>query len=367
MDDRPVALLEDHELGADLERLAAAAGCRLDLVRDGVALRSHWAGAPLVLLDEGGLKACLRAGLSRRDGVVLVARSAPAPEIWEQAVRLGVEHVAVLPEAEGWLVTALADAVEQAPAPGRVLAVLGGRGGAGASVLAVAVAVVAVGARRDVLLVDCDPLGGGLDLVVGAEEVDGLRWSGLRVAEGRVASSSLHAALPTAPVRPWGGDGPGRLTVLSCDREGPGPEGGAVHAVCGAGRRAGETVICDVPRYDCPAGSAALESADLAVLVVPAEVRACAAAAPIVERVRTTGTPLRLVVRGPAPGGLTAADVARTLDLPLLTAMRPQPGLCSALDRGQAPGQTRGPLVAAATTVLAALDVRTAAQRAVAA
>jgi hypothetical protein len=98
-----------------------------------------------------------------------------------------------------------------------------------------------------------------------------------------------------------------------------------------------------------------LETADLAVLVVPAEVRACAAAATVAARVRRYGLSLQLVVRGPAPGGITPRDVSRVLGLPVLAAMRPQPGLASALDRGAVPVRSRGPLAMAARTVLAAL------------
>jgi hypothetical protein len=92
------------------------------------------------------------------------------------------------------------------------------------------------------------------------------------------------------------------------------------------------------------------------MLVVPAEVRACAAAATVAARVLRYGVALQLVVRGPAPGGITPSDVSRALDLPVLTAMRPQPGLASALDRGVVPGRSRGPLATAARQVLAVLD-----------
>jgi secretion/DNA translocation related CpaE-like protein len=218
-------------------------------------------------------------------------------------------------------------------------------------VFATAVAVAVAESGRHAMLVDCDALGGGLDLAVGAEKVDGLRWSGLTLASGRVPASALHAALPHARL--------GRrsnLTVLSCDRDGPGPDAVAVRTICAAGRRAGDTVVCDVPRHQCEPGTAALEAADLAVLVVPAEVRACAAAAAVAARVSRHGTALQLVVRGPAPGGITPGDVSRALDLPVLAAMRPQRGLGGALDRGAVPGQSRGPLATAARQVMAALD-----------
>jgi secretion/DNA translocation related CpaE-like protein len=351
MEQRPVVMAQAGELAEDLARLAAAAGCELERVADVAAVRARWSVAPLVLLDAEAAVCCAEAQLPRRDGVVVVAAGSTPAALWRRAVAVGAEHVAALPDAEAWLVGALADAVEAPADPGRVLAVLGGRGGAGASVLAAAVAVVAVTEGRDVLLVDCDGLGGGMDLVLGAEDAAGLRWPALSLAGGRVTASSLHAALPAPPL----GAGAGRLTVLSCDRDGPGPDSAAVRAVCSAGRRAGETVVCDLPRHLCDGAEAALSAADLAVLVVPAEVRACAAAATLVERVARRGTALRLVVRGPAPGGLTPADVSRALGLPLLAAMRPQPGLSAALDRGQPPGRARGPLAVAARQVLAAL------------
>ncbi|MEO7195103.1 MAG: septum site-determining protein Ssd [Pseudonocardiaceae bacterium] len=346
-------------LADEVARLAAAAGCDPHRVTDPGMVREQWSRASLLLLDVDAAAASASAGLPRRDGVVIVCADGD-PNAWQCAVAVGAQHVAVLPEAETWLVGALADAVESPADPGRVLAVLGGRGGAGASVFATAVAVAVADAGHRAMLVDCDALGGGLDLALGAENMDGLRWSGLALGGGRVPASALHAALPTPRL-----GGRGGLTVLSYDRpdhsrsdrgqDGPEPDGVAVRTVCGAGRRAGETVVCDVPRHPCEPGTAALETADLAVLVVPAEVRACAAAATVVARVRRHGVALQLVVRGPAPGGITPSDVGRALDLPVLAAMRPQPGLAGALERGAVPGRHRGPLATAARQVLAVL------------
>ncbi|PZS38872.1 MAG: septum formation initiator [Pseudonocardiales bacterium] len=352
-------------LADEVTRLAAAAGCDPQRVTDLAMAREQWNCAALILLDVDAARASAGAGLPRRDGVVIVSADGD-PEVWRSAVAVGAQHVAVLPDAEAWLVGTLADAVESPADPGRVLAVLGGRGGAGASVFATAVAVAVAQAQRHAMLVDCDALGGGLDLALGAEKLDGLRWSGLALGSGRVPAAALHTALPTPHVGGGGG-----LTVLSygrpdygrseygrsdCDGDGAAPDGVAVRTVCGAGRRAGETVVCDVPRYPCEPGTAALESADLAVLVVPAEVRACAAAAAVAARVRRYGVSLQLVVRGPAPGGITPTDISRTLGLPLLAVMRPQPGLAGALDRGAMPGRSRGPLATAARRVLALLD-----------
>lgn len=349
---RALVLMSDPELLDSILRLAAAAGCELHRVADPTQARTNWTQAALVLLDAAAAAQCARAGLPRRADVVVAVRGEPAPAVWRHAVAVGAEHVVALPEAEQWLVAALADAAEGARPDGRVLAVVGGRGGAGASVFAAAVAVTAVRDGARVLLVDCDPLGGGLDLVLGAEDLGGLRWPGIGVDGGRVPATALHAALPAPAVDARRG---GELAVLSCDRSPHGPTPASVRAVLDSGRRAGETVVCDLPRYPTEAAVAALASADLVALVVPADVRSCAAGARVAALLREHGAPIRLVVRGPAPGGVEADEVARALGLSLLAAMRPEPGLARALEKGAAPARPRGPLAAAARAVLAEL------------
>ena len=71
------------------------------------------------------------------------------------------------------------------------------------------------------------------------------------------------------------------------------------------------------------------------------------------------GPAVGLVVRGPAPGGIAPDEVATALGLPLIAAMRPEPGLVRALERGTAPGRPRGPLAGAAGAVLDALRAGT--------
>ena len=344
-----MALIEDDALLDEVLRLAAAAGCEVERVPDLAALRPRWARAPLVLLDDTGLEHCAPAALPRRGGVMVVSAGAPPPDLWQRCVAVGVERVAELPGGEALLASALAD-VPDTPADsvGRVLGVVGGRGGAGASVLSIAVAQSAAERGDRALLVDCDPLGGGLDVTLGIEQEPGLRWPNLRVSGGRVPASALRSALP-AP------RGRGGLTVLSCDRYGDGPEQAAMSAVLDAGRRGGDTVVCDLPRQLTEAGCTVVDQADLVVLVVPADVRACAAARRVIEQVREHGAEPRLVVRGPAPGGLTPSSVARAVDLPLFAYMRPEPCLDAVLDVGRFPKRRRGPLANTADAILAAL------------
>lgn len=346
-EDRPLAVVSEESLFDELLRLAAAAGCELERAPDVIAARRRWSRAPLLLLDEAAAAACAAASLPRRDGVLVVCAGDPPPEAWRQAVAIGAERVVSLPDAESWLVGVLADTVEAPCATaGRVFAVLGGRGGAGASVLAAALALVALRNRGNALLVDCDPLGGGIDLLMGAETRPGLRWPELRLNSGRLTAASLRSALPG---RERGG---ARLTVVSCDRGGPGPTADALAAVVDAGRRGGETVVCDLPRHLPEDVGVAVDRADLVVLVVPAEVRAVAAARRVVDRLSERGSRVEAVVRGPAPGGLMPQDVARVVGVPLLASMRPEPGLPETLERGELRVKARGPLFRVAKAVL---------------
>jgi secretion/DNA translocation related CpaE-like protein len=355
--EKSLSIMYDRALAGDVDRLAAAAGCALHSVADIGEARPLWSESPLVLLDPGALAHCGAAGLARRPGVVVLCRGEPPPALWREAMEVGAERVLALPDSEPSVVGVLADAAEGATGDGRVIAVVGGRGGAGASVLVAAVGLLAVRRGERVLAVDCDPLGGGLDLLLGVEQVDGLRWPDLSLAGGRVPAAALHAALPAANLPAAAGSGP--LTVLACGRDGESPAAGAVGSVLDAGRRAGDTVVCDLPRHLPAEASVALDRADLVVLVVPAEVRGCAAAVPVARRLRERGCHVRAVVRGPAPGGLVPADVARALSVPLLTAMRPAPRLAAALDAGRLPVRsTHGPLARAAAVVLDAVGVR---------
>ena len=349
--ERPLVMVSDEALLDELLRLAAVARCELELAPDPVAALRLWSNAPLVLLDEAAAAECVAANLPRRDGVFVVCSGEPPPDLWRCAVNLGVRHVLELPDASERLVNRLADTVERPSViAGRVIAVLGGRGGAGASVLAAAVALAALHRGRGALLVDCDPLGGGIDLLLGIEGVEGLRWPGIRASGGRIAMEALRESLPG---RSRAGT---RLTVVSCGRDGPGPSAEALAAVIDAGRRSGETVVCDLPRMTTDTALAALGETDMAVVVVPAEVRAAAAAQRVADLLRDHRVAARLVVRGPAPGSLFAEDIARVVGLPLLAVMRPESGLAKLLERGGLHVKPRGPLMAAARTILDAVE-----------
>jgi secretion/DNA translocation related CpaE-like protein len=331
----PLVVTGDPDLLDDLLRLAAAGGTELDVAPDPAAARPRFGRAPLVVVGVDQARACLRARLPRRPRVVLVGRSGVEDSPWELAELIGAQHVAILPAAEPWLVDRFCDRGVRAP-EGRAVALVGGRGGAGTSVLSAALALTGARGALRTLLVDADPLGGGLDLLLGWEELDGLRWPELSQADGRVDPPALVRALP----------GHGDLALLSWDRgELVNLPAHAMAATMDAGRRGRDLVVVDLPRRLDDASVLALEGADRALLVVPAELRATAAAARVAATVAPHCADLSVVVRGPAPGRLRAKEVAEALGLPLAGTLRPEPGMPASLERGEAPGGTgRGPL-----------------------
>ncbi len=340
-----LALLADSHLRGELDRVAAAVGVRVVHAGCGSSVsRKTWSAAAAVVLDEAAADRCGQAALPRRTHVSVLTATEAATATWAAAITIGAQHVLRLPEQEGELIRELAEAAESARddgSRGEVVAVIGGCGGAGASLFAVALAQAA----NDALLVDLDPWGGGIDLLVGGETTPGLRWPDLALQSGRLNWSAVREALP----RHRG------ISLLSGTRRGYELDAGPVEAVVDSGRRGGVTVVCDLPRRLTDATQTALDSADLLIVVSPCDVRACAATATIAPVLATMNPNLGLVVRGPSPGGLRAAEVADIAGVPLLASMRAQPRLAEQLEHGGLRLRSRSALGAAARRVLAVL------------
>ncbi len=338
-----LSLVDHASLRVDVDRVAAAAGMRVVHAAEPSSPKV-WTGASAVVVDVESARRCLDFALPRRPRVYLVGHDAPTLDEWQTAMAVGVQAVLTLPAEEAQLVKELSDAAEvvRAERRGPVVAVVGGRGGAGASVLATALALTA----REPLLVDVDPWGGGIDLLLGSESEPGLRWPDVALHGGRVSYSALRDALPSRR----------GVTVLSAGRNPSGIDATALTAVIDAGCRSGTTVVCDVPRRESAAAEAALEVADLVVLVTTADVRGCAATGAVGVWLRALNPNVGVVVRGPAPGGLRPSEVAAVAGLVLLAAMRPQHQLAAALEHGGLILRPRSPLARASRRVHAVLS-----------
>lgn len=193
------------------------------------------------------------------------------------------------------------------------------------------------------MLIDGDPLGGGIDLALGSETDRGSRWPELINAAGRVNAGALRAALPKVS----------GLAVLSWDRSDvtalP-PE--AMRSVLGAAQRSSDLVVLDLPRRADPAAEEAFVRATSTLVVVPRDVRSCAAAARLVAPLRDVATDLRVVAREPALNGLSAIDVADHLSLPLAAKLGFERDLPSLMDEGRFDPRPRGALGRAAAELL---------------
>lgn len=327
--DRPLLLTRDPDLLDDLRRLSVAAGVEPDVVPTAVAGRRLWATAPLVVVGDDLADEVASAALSRRPDVVVASRAVEDALPWRAALGLGAEHVVALPSGEGFLVGRLADGRRAVRGRAFVVGVVGGSGGAGASVIA---AALALAARRhgEACLVDLDPGSGGLDLVLGAEDEPGVRWPDLASVSGVLEPEALRDALPSAH----------GVAVLSVERSGadavPLP---SVRTVVESLRSAYDLVVLDLPRCRPDVLELVVPSCDVALLVVTADVRGAASAVRHAAALRDLAD-LRLVVRRrQRPGAeLEPEELAAWLDLEVAAEVGHDPRLDAALDRGEPPG-----------------------------
>jgi secretion/DNA translocation related CpaE-like protein len=183
---------------------------------------------------------------------------------------------------------------------GPVIGVIGGCGGVGASSFAAVLAAVASRDRPSVLL-DLDPIAGGIDVLLGAEQVPGPRWSGLHLGGGDLDPQLLADGLPR-----WSS-----VAFLAADSP---PVAAAVAQFMSVARRLG-VVSVDLGRWDSEARQIAVAACDLIVLVTRADVPAVTAARAVVANLG--GGPLGVVVRT-GPGAPASRQVADLLGVPLI-------------------------------------------------
>ena len=337
----PLLVSADPLLVADVQRLCAAAGVSPDLATDSATALRRWSAAPVVLLGADSVSALSSVGPPRRPRVHVLGRGTPQDGLFREALGVGAETVAGLPAAETWLVELLTDVGDGAATPGVTIGVIGGSGGAGATVYAAALAILA-SQVAPTLLLDVDPLGAGLDRVLGLESTEGVRWDSLTQTTGRLSSRSLREALPRS----------GALSVLTWPVDRPDPlEPFAAREVLSAGRRGFAVVVVDLPRHLDPVVEETVSRCDHVVLVAVPTVPGVASAVRLVQRLPDGGPLRHLVTRG--RGGVPPESVSRLLEVPLLAAMGDQRGLDEAIDLGAGPArQRRGALARAARTAV---------------
>jgi secretion/DNA translocation related CpaE-like protein len=327
--DRPLLLTRDPDLLDDLRRLSVAAGVEPEVVTTAASSRRRWSTAPMVVVGEDLADEVAAASLARRPDVVVASHAVGTELPWRAALALGAEHVVGLPDGESFLVDRLAHGGGAARTRAWVVGVVGGSGGAGASVLATALALAAR-RRGEVCLVDLDPGSGGLDLVLGAEDEPGVRWPELASVSGILEPEALRSALPSRH----------GVDVLSVDRSGADAVPlRSVPAVIDSVRAAYDVVLLDLPRCRPDVLEAVVASCGVVLLVATADVRGAASAVRHVAALRDVAD-VRLVVRHRqrASGELDPDELAAWLDLEVAAEIAHDPRLAAALDRGEPPG-----------------------------
>jgi secretion/DNA translocation related CpaE-like protein len=336
----PLFVTADQTLLDELLRLAAAAGVTPEVAPDpAIALRS-WGTAPLVLVGADQAAPMARIEPGRRPRAHIVALGRVPDEMFRTAVALGAEGVTELPQSDTWLVETLTDLGDSGRRRGLVIGVMGGSGGAGATMLACALGQTA-SRSGDAVVIDCDPLGPGIDRVLGLETQDGFRWDALCQTTGRLSARALREALPRR----------GPLGVLSWYAGGSGSlQAFAVREALSAARRGHDVVVIDLPRAPDPLIDEVAARCDLLLVVVVPTVAGTASAARLCGRF-PDHPGLRLLVRGE---GLRPQEIARVTGVGVVTAMPDQRRLEEAIDLGLGPVRSsRGPLGRASAAVLA--------------
>jgi secretion/DNA translocation related CpaE-like protein len=227
----------------------------------------------------------------------------------------------------------------------RIIGVVGGSGGVGASVLTASIAVRAAQAGLRPVCLDGDRLGGGLDVTLGLEQERGVRWPDLAGARGSMDGPELFRRLPSV-------DG---VRVLSFDRARDvtlSPE--VLQTVLLALSDAADLVVVDLPRPDHEIYAAMAPSVDAMVLLAGSGIRDLAGASAIAGYLIEACPDVWLCLRTSGKGTHFADTVAGALDLPLLAVVREEPSLAADVLHGIPPGSSaKGALAVAADVVLA--------------
>jgi secretion/DNA translocation related CpaE-like protein len=285
--------------------------------------------------------------MPRREGVVLVSKEPATSLLWQQGLAVHADSVAVLPADAAELTGRLSDFLDGADWSCLTAGVVAACGGGGASTVAAGLAVTAARQGVPTLLVDGDPLAGGIDLLVGCEDLAGLRWPEVTGTSGRVSATALRGALPEID----------NLSVLSWDRGATcSVDAETVRSILTAGQRGARLVVVDLPRRLDEAAAEAAACCNVLLLVCPTDVRSIAGAARVVRVLRESMADIRLVVRHGSRPRADAYALGELLALPLLGTVPTRRAVVRAIDDGVGiPART--PLAIACRRLLRELGV----------
>lgn len=238
--------------------------------------------------------------------LVVTSEQVVTTSAWRSALASGARALLQLPADSEQLLSHLSE-LSRPRSDSTVIGVVAGHGGAGASSFA---ARLAAAARPDgpVVLVDGDPLGGGLDLLVEHGGAAGVGWSDLE-GLGSQDGTALREGLPVVDE-----------VALLVAGDGPGPQASALSRALTALAPGGGTVVVDL---SASLVAAAAEHLDRLLLVTTATDHAVRATARRLDIWPLPAGLVSVVVRRQGP--LHPGDIAADLSLPLAAAFRDSP------------------------------------------
>ncbi len=324
-----------------------AAGASVGIVpvvtdADAAVIRS-WREAPCVIVGADLAAMVASLGLPRRTGVHVVG--ADPDDLVGWSVPLDAS-VIVVPEQSALLASVVDARNDESVGRGRLVRVVGGSGGLGASTIAAGLAQAAGRRSLGAVAVELDPCGGGLDLLFGAETVPGWRWDDLRAAGGRIESLAGHLphvsgvdvlamsrpSFPGTAHRPRRSDNAARIGASGA------PPASAVRSVISSLTRSHRLVVVDAGPGPVTVGDQWAGTRTL--LVVGASPRGIVAASARLGLLSTAD--VSVVVRRGVGRLIDAGSVAAAIGRPLAGVVHDDARLPRAEAAGDPPGRARG-------------------------
>lgn len=201
----------------------------------------------------------------------------------------------------------------------KTLAVFGGSGGIGVSTLAASLAIRRAKHGVKVALIDLDPFGGGIDLLLGLEQEEGWRWPKFKTASGNIAEFSQQ--LPEIA----------GVSVLSMERDYCDIPREAVFSILDSLSRSMDFLVLDIGRSWITELSAISAFVDIKICLVSPEVRQTAAAKATLSQLKDT----KLIQR--IRGEDSASELAEILGYPVIFSYQDFAKLTKLAERGEPP------------------------------
>ena len=305
-------LTQDELLAAQFHKMCAVTQSSLIVSKE--PSHDELARAYRVFLDQN-----LEVDPFAHPEVVILASDGVSSTTWSKAAEFRAVHVEVLPSTTDWLVEHL---VPPSDSCAHIITVVPVLGGAGASTIACALAAAYAQSGTRVSLVDADCGAGGIDILMGCEQSEGLRWSDLDNMRGEISGPEFYDNLIAhqgirvlAPAR-----NQHKVTLETLNR--------AVDLLASAC----EVLIIDSPRLTARITQTLANASDHTLLVTPTTVQATAVLTSYKDLL--DGSNAGLVIREIPGSGLTSIGIAQALQLPLLATVPTNSRIVEQVEQG---------------------------------